>query len=176
MHSYMMHTLVDITRNGSLAKTFPFSTAAGDLIDGKDALRIARNQNSNFNTMIQMLQIRGNITYEDDPIRISHDLSTTKFGLYYEGHHTSWHFKFFTEQTDVFGNANDPTEYLVGDFNLVPIITDCKNTAHFPIATFTTMSLHESGTNTGTKEQKVISGLSGDIINTYFTYGGFQNK
>jgi hypothetical protein len=76
----------------------------------------------------------------------------------------------------VFGNAGDPTEYLVGDFNLVPVITDCKNTAHFPIATFVTMSLHEPATNTGTKEQKVISGLSGDIINTYFTYGGYQNK
>mgnify|MGYP001166543291 FL=1 len=172
MHTYMIHTLVDITRNGNLGKNFPFETPAGDIIDGKDTLRTARNQNSNFNTMIQMLQIRGNISYEDDPVRISHDLATTRFGLYYEGHHTSWHFKFFTEQTDVFGEASNPTKTLVEDFNLVPILTQCKNTAHFPIETFLTKNLSDPGTN----EQKIINALSGDILNTYFSYGGWQNK
>ena len=77
----MMHTLVDITKNGSLAKNFPFETAAGDMIEDKETLRTARNQNNNFNTMIQMLQIRGNITWEDDPVRFTHDLSVTKFGI-----------------------------------------------------------------------------------------------
>jgi hypothetical protein len=176
MHSYMMHTLVDITKNGSLAKNFPFETAAGDMIDGKESLRTARNQNSNFNTMIQMLQIRGNIVWEDDPVRFMHDLSVTKFGSYYEGTNTSWHFSFFTEQTDVFGNENDPTEQLTEDFNLVPILTECKNSAHFPIHTFITKDLQQPTLNTPTKEQKVLNALSGDIINTYFTYGGWHNK
>ena len=86
MHSYMMHTLVDITKNGNLKNNFPFETAAGDMIDSKESLRTARNQNNNFNTMIQMLQIRGNIVWEQDPVRFTHDLSVTKFGSYYEGH------------------------------------------------------------------------------------------
>jgi hypothetical protein len=172
MHSYMMHTLVDITKNGNLAKNFPFETPAGDIIDGKDSLRTARNQNSNFNTMVQMLQIRGNIVWEDDPLRITHDLVNTKFGKYYEGTHTSWHFTFFTEQTDVFGEGDDATKQLFEDFNLVPVLTDCKNTAHFPIETFITKNLSDPGTN----EQKIINALSGDILNTYFTYGGWQNK
>ena len=176
MHSYMMHTLVDITKNGNLTKTFPFETSAGDIIDGKESLRLARNQNNNFNTMIQMLQIRGNIVWEEDPVRFSHDLSMTKFGQYYEGHNKSWHFTFYTEQTDVFGNANNPTEQLIEDFNLVPVLTECKNTAHFPIQTFITKDLQKTALNTPTKEQKVINALSGDIINTYFTYGGRQNK
>ena len=156
MHSYMMHTLVDITKNGSLAKNFPFETAAGDMIDGKESLRTARNQNSNFNTMIQMLQIRGNITWEDGPVRLTHDLSVTKFGKYYEGTNTSWHFTFFTEQTDVFGDQQNPTEQLTEDFNLVPILTECKNTAHFPIQTFMTKDLQQPTLNTPTKEQKVF--------------------
>ena len=172
----MMHTLVDITKNGNLTKTFPFETSAGDIIDGKESLRLARNQNNNFNTMIQMLQIRGNIVWEEDPVRFAHDLSMTKFGQYYEGHNKSWHFTFYTEQTDVFGNANNPTEQLIEDFNLVPVLTECKNTAHFPIQTFITKDLQKTALNTPTKEQKVINALSGDIINTYFTYGGWQNK
>lgn len=172
----MMHTLVDITKNGNLKNNFPFETAAGDMIDGKESLRTARNQNSNFNTKIQMLQIRGNIVWEDDPVRFTHDLSVTKFGSYYEGTNTSWHFSFFTEQTDVFGNENDPTEQLTEDFNLVPILTECKNSAHFPIHTFITKDLQQPTLNTPTKEQKVLNALSGDIINTYFTYGGWHNK
>ena len=176
MHSYMMHTLVDITKNRSLAKNVPFETAAGEMIDGKEPLRTARNQNSNFNSMIQRLQIRGNITWEDDPVRFTHDLSVTKFGKYYEGHNTSWHFTFFTEQTDVFGDQQNPTEQLTEDFNLVPVLTECKNTAHFPIQTFITKYLQQPALNTPTKEQKVLNALAGDIINTYFTYGGWQNK
>ena len=164
MHSYMMHTLVDITKNGSLAKNFPFETAAGDMIDGKETLRTARNQNSNF------------ITWEEDPLRLHHDLTQTKFGKYYEGHNTSWHFTFFTEQTDVFGDQQNPTEQLTEDFNLVPVLTECKNTAHFPIQTFITKDLQQPALNTPTKEQKVLNALAGDIINTYFTYGGWQNK
>ena len=176
MHSFMIHTLVDITKNGSLAKNFPFETAAGDMIDGKESLRTARNQNSNFNTMIQMLQIRGNIVWEEDPVRFTHDLSVTKFGSYYEGTNTSWHFTFFTEQTDVFNDGDSDVGQLTEDFNLVPILTECKNTAHFPIRTFITKDLQQPALNTGTKEQKVLNALSGDIINTYFTYGGWQNK
>ena len=167
----MMHTLVDITKNGSLAKTFPFETPAGDIIDSKDTLRTARNQNSNFETMIQMLQIRGNIVWEDPPARYEHDLTATNFGSYYEGHHISWHFNFYTEQTDIFGQDANPVHQLTEDFNLVPILNGCKETAHFPIQTFITKNV-----GSGTEPQKLMNALSGDIINTYFSYGGWQNK
>ena len=93
--------------------------------------------------MIQMLQIRGNIVWEQAPVRFTHDLSVTKFGSYYEGHNTTWHFTFFTEQTDVFGDQQNPTEQLTEDFNLVPVLTECKNTAHFPIQTFITKDLQQ---------------------------------
>ena len=171
MHSYMMHTLVDITKNGNLGKTFPFETPAGDVISDKHTLRLARNQNNNFETMIQLLQIRGNIVWEEDPARFEHDLTATKFGSYYEGYHTSWHFTFYTEQTDIFSQGADPVLQLTEDFNLVPILNECKETAHFPIQTFVTKNL-----NSGTDSQKLMNALSGDIINTYFSYGGWQNK
>ena len=158
-----MHSLVDITKNSNLAKTFPFETAAGDMIEDKQTLKTARNQNSNFNTMIQILQLRGNIVWEQDPLRLYNDHTITKFGSYYEGTNISWHFNFYTEQ-------------LTEDFNLVPVLAECKNTAHFPIQTFITKDLQQPALNTPTKEQKVLNALSGDIINTYFTYGGWQNK
>ena len=83
---------------------------------------------------------------------------------------------FGTSQLSQFGDQTNPTEQLVEDFNLVPILNGCKETAHFPIQTFITKDLHQPDLNPGTKEQKVINALSGDIINTYFSYGGWTNK
>jgi hypothetical protein len=60
MHEYRIHTLVDITDNGNLKQQFPFKTLAGHEIHDKVTLSIARDQNSNFATMLQLLQMRGN--------------------------------------------------------------------------------------------------------------------
>jgi hypothetical protein len=171
MHEYRIHTLVDITENGNLKQQFPFKTPSGDEINDKHSLAVARNQNSNFSTMLQLLQMRGNITWEQPPQRVElPSLGNHVFGSYYEGKHSTWHFQFFTEQSGVYGEVADPTENLVDDFNLVPIITECKNTAYFPVQTFVTRELQ------GSDEQKVIGALAGGIINTYFSYAGTIDK
>ena len=117
---------------------------------------MARNQNNNFNTMLQLLQIRGNITWEQPPMRLDQTLGNTGFGRFYEGKHNSWHFQFFTEQMEVYGDAQDPTGQLKDDFNLVPIINFCKETATFPTSSFITQD-HRT-------------------INTYFSYAGTVDK
>jgi hypothetical protein len=171
MHEYRVHTLVDITHNGNLNKPFPFKTISGDLIHDKHSLAIARNQNSNFNTMVQLLQMRGNITWELPPQKIElPDLDNHAFGSYYEGPHTTWHFQFFTEQSGVYGDITEPTSSLVQDFSLIPVIANCTNTAHLPIQTFVTREMQ------GTDRQKIIGALTGGIINTYFSYSGPIDK
>lgn len=177
MHEYRLHTLVDITLNGNLKKTFPFTSTSGDVIHDKQSLALARDQNSNFNTMLQLLQMRGNITWENPPMRIeAPDLANHGFGSFYEGGQTTWHFQFFTEQSGVYGEMTNPTEQLIDDFNLVPVITDCTNTAHFPIQTFITKNLQKSTKEPSTDQQKVINALTGNIINTYFSYAGTTDK
>ena len=157
MYEYRIHTLVDITDNGNLKKTFPFQTASGDVIHDKNSLSIAKNQNSNFATMVQLLQMRANITWEHPPKRMEmQTLGNHGFGSFYEGKHTTWHFQFFTEQLEVYGDADDPTAQLKDDFNLVPIINFCKETATFPTNTFITSDPR--------------------TINTYFSYSGIYNK
>ena len=98
------------------------------------------------------------------------NLGNHGFGSYYEGTHLSWHFQFFTEQSGVYGDIVDPTESLVDDFNLVPVVAECKNTAYLPVQTFVTKELQ------GSDEQKVIGALAGGIINTYFSYSGPIDK
>ena len=171
MHEYRLHTLVDITDHGNLKRTFPFTSNAGVLINDKNSLSLAKNQHNNFSTMLQILQMRGNITWEQSPQKVElPSLGNHGFGSYYEGKHLTWHFQFFTEQIGVYGDVTDPTYNLQEDFNLVPVLADCENTAHFPIQTFVTLELQ------GTDEQKVLNALSGGIINTNFSYAGPVDK
>ena len=157
MHEYRIHTLVDITDNGNLKQAFPFKTTGGELIHDKHSLAIARDQNSNFATMIQLLQMRGNITWESTPERTElTTLGNHCYGSFYEGKHTVWNFQFFTEQPDVYGDPTDPTSYLLDDFHQVPIVSFCKETATFPLSTFDTQN-HQT-------------------INTYFSYTGQTDK
>jgi len=156
MYEFRIHTLVDITDNGNLKKEFPFKTTGGEMVHDKNTLTIARHQNSNFNTMIQLLQMRGNITWEVPPMRVNETLGNSAFGTAYEGKHISWHFAFFVEQSDVYGEPQQPTAQLLDDFHLVPILNFCKETATFPTATFITQDSR--------------------TINTYFSYAGEINK
>ena len=157
MYEYRIHTLVDITDNGNLKKSFPFKTDSGDVIHDKNSLVIAKNQNSNFATMVQLLQMRGNITWEIPPQRLElQSLGNHGFGSFYEGKHTSWHFQFFVEQVGVYGDNIEPTGFLIDDFHNVPIISFCKETATFPLSTFDTQN-HQT-------------------INTYFSYTGQTDK
>ncbi len=156
MYEFRVHTLIDITENGSLHKPFPFKTPSGEVIHNKQTLSIARNQNNNFNTMIQLLQMRGNITWEFPPTKIHDTIGNSSFGTVYEGKQNSWHFQFFTEQLDLYGDKAEPTTQLINDFNLVPIINFCKETATFPTSTFITQDSR--------------------TINTYFSYAGICNK
>jgi len=157
MHEYRIHTLVDITKNGELKKQFPFKTDSGDVIHDKATLSVARNQNSNFDTMIQLLQMRGNIVWENAPKKMEFEnLANHAFGSFYEGKQQSWHFQFFVEQSGVYGEENDPVGYLLNDFHNVPIISFCKETTTFPMSAFDTQN-HKT-------------------INTYFSYSGFTDK
>ena len=156
MHEYRVHTLVDITDNGNLKQAFPFKTPSQEVVHDKQTLAIARNQNANFNTVLQILQMRGNVTWENPPIRINDTLGNMGFGSFYEGKHTSWHFTFFTEQANVYGDEFGPVAQLAEDFHHVPVISFCKETATFPLSTF------------DTKDNATI--------NTYFSYAGLADK
>ena len=47
MTIYCVQTLVDITENGPLNRTFPFKGKSGNLIHDKSSLHIAKNQEQN---------------------------------------------------------------------------------------------------------------------------------
>jgi hypothetical protein len=157
MHEYRIHTLVDITENGDLKKAFPFKTLSGQIVHDAHSLEMAKNQNANFTTLMQLLQMRGNITWEDSSIRTEKVLTQEKiFGNHYDGKHLIWTFVWHTEQQDVYREGTNPVGQLENDFDNVPVINFCKESATFPSSAFITK---DSG-----------------FKNTVFNYLGVQNK
>ncbi len=156
MFTFCLHTLVDITENGPLKNTFPFKTKSGELVHDKDSLTIAKNQQLNFTTLLQTLQLRGNIVWEHVPIRIHENIANMKFGNAYEGKHYVWNFMWQVEQEDLYKNEQDQYGQLKDDFDVVPIINFCKETATFPASAFITQDPQ--------------------TLNTYFSYIPEENK
>jgi hypothetical protein len=139
MYNFAIQTLIDITDNGDLRKEFPFRSKSNELIHDKHSLETARNQNSNFTTMIQLLQLRGNIHHDMTPVRSEIILSQEKlFGSHYEGKANVWTFEWRTEQQDVYDDLQTPCGSLVTDFDYVPVITFCKESVTFPANAFIT--------------------------------------
>ena len=132
MLTYSITTLVDITENGVLRNQFPFKTKSGELVHDAATLTIARNQQSNFTTLLQMLQMRSNITWESTPQRMTDSVANYRFGTAYEGRHTIWQFTWQVEQLGVYEFDNDQVGGLVEDFDNIPIVNFCKETAAFP--------------------------------------------
>jgi hypothetical protein len=141
MYTFSISTLIDITSNGNLKKTFPFKTDSGELVHDAHSLEIAKNQNTNFTTLIQLLQIRGNIIWDDIPHRQEIILNQQNiFGRKYEGKANLWTFEWEVEQSDVYNNFDEQCGSLINDFDSVPIINFCKETVTFPSSSFITNS------------------------------------
>jgi len=138
MHTYCITTLVDITENGVLRSQFPFKTKSGELVHDAATLAIARNQQANFTTLLQLLQMRSNIDWESTPKKQTDNVVNWRFGSVFEGRHTIWQFEWQVEQSEVYSFDGDPVGGLIEDFDQIPIINFCKETAAFPKNVFNT--------------------------------------
>lgn len=102
MQTYEIITLVDITRsNASRSETDP----------------ILKGQQANFNTLIQSIGMRSNVTWKQDPV--SKDQLLPIEG---RGKIKHWRWQFECERDDVFNDGKDPVGLLIDDLNGVPII------------------------------------------------------
>lgn len=112
-----LYTLVDITES--------------NVRRGQD--RVAVGQQTNYDTVIQVLGLRSN---PEPELLIAHDESISKlgFGSKYKGKHHYWEMEF-----SIPDDSND-IETLQSDFNLVPVITDLTETAKIDISVFNTNS------------------------------------
>jgi hypothetical protein len=96
---YCLYTLVDITATGN----------------HRSGEKLARNQQQNFDTISQTIQLSGNMYYDDLPIKMPADI----FG---SPSIDCWYFEWTMEIDELFLRQTDPIAGLKSSFEYVPFI------------------------------------------------------
>jgi hypothetical protein len=107
MARYKIITLVDITRST------PSRTETN---------KIKLGQQANFNTLLQTIGLRSNISWIQDPVRQSGTLPEP-----FDGRATYWIWEIETERDSVFDNGQSPVGLLLVDLDGVPVIDQLNN-------------------------------------------------
>lgn len=116
MARFQIVTLVDITR------TNPHRSETD---------RLKLNQQANFNSLVQAIGLRSNITWPYDPKFYTGRLPT---GI--DGKANHWIWEFDCERDEVFLKDNNPVGFLIEDLHGVPVITGLKDDANIDPACF----------------------------------------
>ena len=103
---YYLYTTVDITETG--------------LYWGSNS--IPRNQQQNFDTVLQTIGLCGNLYYDNPPEIIHYNKFTPN---------KTWYFEWWMEIDDLFKRGSDHIAILADIFEYVPIITNLTETAQF---------------------------------------------
>ena len=104
---YMLYTTVDITNTGQ------YRTEPGKETD--------RWREQNFQTVLQTLGMRANISFNKSPVHI--EISGHILGFNTTNIIRVWQFDFYTERENFFQSNDNPIGYLIDDFDGVPYIS-----------------------------------------------------
>jgi hypothetical protein len=125
---YKLYTLVDITHTGQYR-----------LEPGKEA---DRWREQNFNTVLQTLGIRTNVTYVYKPTLI--EVRGSKIGFDTDEIIRVWRFDWATEQGYTYEVDGDPVGMLKDDFTLVPYIKGLSELMEQEYAVFVTQGSNKT--------------------------------
>ena len=103
----MLYTTVDITNTGQ------YRTEPGKETD--------RWREQNFQTVLQTLGMRANISFNKSPVHI--EISGHILGFNTTNIIRVWQFDFYTERENFFQSNDNPIGYLIDDFDGVPYIS-----------------------------------------------------
>jgi hypothetical protein len=114
---FVCQTLFDITATGVTghckSSRMPFTDRADQLIHDEITWNRSRNQQRNWETIIQILSLRTQLFELAKPVQ-----DTTG---------TRWMFEFETETDGIYGPTEDPTQVLRSDADGVPMLRELDN-------------------------------------------------
>jgi hypothetical protein len=120
---YTCVTLIDITKTDAVRHWNP------SMDESESDYNLRRNQQRNYQTMLQLISLRSQPVYLSDPVKfINRDLTDLGFGTTFTTE-TTWAFSFGYEQVDLFLTDSHPFGALLSDMNNVPIILNLMETA-----------------------------------------------
>lgn len=132
------YTLIDITRTGVVAyykHGMPmFIDDADQFINDEISWSRSRNQQRNYETCVQVISLRAQPVYLEDPKRLrNQNMSLYEFADS-DSVQDVWHFSFSPEQPDVYRVGDDPVFALSQDTHNIPIILGLQETIKLEIA------------------------------------------
>jgi hypothetical protein len=104
---YMLYTTVDITNTGQYRAE-----------PGKEA---DRWREQNFQTVLQTLGMRANVSFNKSPKVI--EISGHVLGFKTNNIIRVWQFEFYAERDNFFEKEGNPIGYLINDFDGIPFIS-----------------------------------------------------
>ena len=144
-----IYTLFDITRTGVLknyTENFPvFVDDADQLVRNQPEWSRSRNQQRNFETLMQIVSLRAQPIMLENPKKITASAQSLNFGANYSGSHSVWTVSFATEHADVYTQNSNPLGLLITECHNVPMIVGLTET-FLPDNQF----MQTSGINTNT--------------------------
>ena len=136
------YSLIDITTTGVVGnfnESAPkFFDDAKQLINSIQTWTRSRNQQRNFETIIQTASLRAQPIYLETPKSVNGKMLEFKFGSDYQGTNRVWSFRFSVEHTDVFSKDGNRLAILMQDLNLVPCILKLTETIKLTDSVFIT--------------------------------------
>jgi len=132
MERIRCYTLFDITQTGvtNHRRVTGVTDQAGQSIDTPLGVNRSRNQQRNFETVIQLISLRTQPFELTVPINALHtDIDKLGLGNAYSGEQKVWMFDFSIEGDNIFAIGDNPTKLLDEDCKHVPMILKLTETA-----------------------------------------------
>lgn len=125
---YKLYTLVDITHTNQYRND--------------PDKEVERWKEQNFQTVLQTLGMRGNISFAGGPEVL--EVGGRAVGFDTDEIIRVWRFDFSTERDHLFGPPDDPVKFLLEDFHLIPYINGLDEVMEQRYAVF---NVQEPGNN-----------------------------
>jgi hypothetical protein len=123
LYLFQGFTLVDITATG--------------VIRGQDSDNMERNQQRNWETLLQCIGLRTQPQNIQEPTASTvEDIGIAEFGDFYTGTQKIWTWSWTVEREGVYDLVNAPLGGLLQDIEQVPIVTGLEETARFMLPIF----------------------------------------
>ena len=124
METIEIKTLVDITNTKTLRPN--------------QGPELEYNQCRNFTTLMQCIELRCIVTYDDNPTVEIVDIKDMGFGSDFKGKHKVWTFRIRPDRPLAYDDDINPVGLLVNDTHEVPIIAKLTETINIDKAVFYT--------------------------------------
>jgi len=99
--------------------------------------QLAYDQNRNFITLRQCLELRSIVSYDHLPSMEKVNIDALGFGSQYQGTQAVWTFSFIPDRVGVYQTEDgNPIGYLLDDMDSVPVITNLTETINISRAIF----------------------------------------